>query len=73
MKIGIITYSYSNDNYGQQLQCWALQTIIKSLVHSPRLIRYKNISIDQLYSIQYCKPMIQFLFINKHKYTNGYQ
>lgn len=24
-KIGIITYWESNDNYGQQLQCWALQ------------------------------------------------
>ena len=40
MKIGIITYWQSNDNYGQQLQCWALQQYLKSQGHEPYLIRY---------------------------------
>ena len=39
-KIGIITYWESNDNYGQQLQCWALQRYLLKKGHSPFLIRY---------------------------------
>lgn len=40
MKIGIITLWQSSDNYGQQLQCWALQQILIALGHQPYLIRY---------------------------------
>lgn len=40
MKIGIITLWQSNDNYGQQLQCWALQQELIKLGHEPYLIRY---------------------------------
>ena len=40
MKIGIITLWQSNDNYGQQLQCWALQQALLKLGHEPYLIRY---------------------------------
>ena len=47
MKIGVITYSNSNDNYGQILQCWALQTYLKNIGHSPYLIRYKDISFQK--------------------------
>lgn len=43
MKIGIITYWQSNDNYGQLLQCWALQQFLsKKMGHSPFLIRFKR-------------------------------
>ncbi len=42
MKIGIITYWESNDNYGQQLQCWALQQYLRNLGHTPFLIRFKR-------------------------------
>lgn len=38
-KIGIITYWESYDNYGQQLQCWALQQYLRSLGHDVFLIR----------------------------------
>lgn len=38
-KIGIVTYWESNDNYGQQLQCWALQHYLRSLGHNAFLIR----------------------------------
>jgi len=41
MRIGIITFWESDDNYGQVLQCWALQQYLKSLGHEPFLIRYK--------------------------------
>ena len=40
MKIGIITYWSSSDNYGQQLQCFALQKYLKGLGHDAYLIRY---------------------------------
>ena len=40
MKIGILTLWQSSDNYGQQLQCWALQQELLKLGHTPYLIRY---------------------------------
>lgn len=46
MRIGIITYWQSNDNYGQQLQCWALQKHLEKNGHSPFLIRFKRFDWD---------------------------
>lgn len=43
MKIGIITFWESQDNYGQLLQCWALQQLLKKMGHEPFLIRYSPI------------------------------
>lgn len=40
MRIGIVTFWQSQDNYGQLLQCWALQQFLKQLGHEPFLIRY---------------------------------
>ena len=40
MRIGIITLWQSQDNYGQQLQAWALQEYLRKEGHSPFLIRY---------------------------------
>jgi hypothetical protein len=40
MKIGIMTLWWSNDNYGQVLQCYALQQFLQKLGHDPILIRY---------------------------------
>lgn len=42
MKIGIMTFSGSNDNYGQLLQCWALQTILKNMSHDAFVIRFES-------------------------------
>lgn len=39
MRIGVITYWESNDNYGQQLQCWALQCFLREKGHDAFLIR----------------------------------
>lgn len=44
MKIGIVTFWWGNDNYGQLLQCWALQQHLKKMGHEPFLIRYKPVS-----------------------------
>lgn len=41
MKIGVVTYWSSDDNYGQQLQCFALQRCLISLGHDAFLIKYQ--------------------------------
>ena len=40
MRVGIVTYWSSSDNYGQQLQCFALQKYLRSLGHDAYLIKY---------------------------------
>lgn len=40
MKIGILTYWWASDNYGQLLQCYALQKYLSDLGHEAFLIRY---------------------------------
>lgn len=40
MKIGIVTHWTSHDNFGQQLQLFALHEKLKQLGHNPFLIRY---------------------------------
>lgn len=42
MRVGVITYSYTQDNYGQILQCYALQKFLEKEGHTPYLIRYKG-------------------------------
>lgn len=39
MKIGIITFWVWDENYGSQLQCFALQQVLKRMGHLPFLIR----------------------------------
>ena len=43
MKIGILTYNGTQDNYGQVLQCYALQKYLRELGHEPFLIRYNHL------------------------------
>ena len=40
MRIAVITFFQSKDNYGQVLQCYALQKVLRGMGHSPYLIRY---------------------------------
>lgn len=40
MKIGIMTFWWSEDNYGQLLQCYALQKYLRDNGHDAYLIRY---------------------------------
>lgn len=47
MKIGIITFWQTKDNYGQMLQNLALQQYLLSLGHSPYLIRYAHSQAKQ--------------------------
>lgn len=43
MRIAIATFWDSYDNYGQLLQCWALQQYLIKLGHQPFLIRYERV------------------------------
>ena len=59
MKIGIVTFWSSKDNYGQLLQLFALQTFLKELGHEPFLIRYafwKDNSIPKLFKEYFLLP-----------------
>lgn len=40
MRIGVITYWATSNNYGQVLQCYALQRALISLGHRPYIIRF---------------------------------
>ena len=40
LKIGILTFWWANDNYGQLLQCYALQKYLHDAGHDAFLIRY---------------------------------
>lgn len=42
MKIGIMTFWWSQDNYGQLLQCYALQKYLRDAGHDAYLIRYNS-------------------------------
>jgi hypothetical protein len=42
MKIGIMTFWRSEDNYGQLLQCYALQKYLRDAGHDAYLIRYDS-------------------------------
>lgn len=51
MKIGIITFWNSSDNYGQVLQCYALQWYLRTLGHLPFLIKYDYTSDACKYAV----------------------
>jgi len=40
MKIAILTFYWANDNYGQVLQCYALQKFLRDAGHDAYVIRY---------------------------------
>ena len=48
MKIGIMTFWWSQDNYGQILQCYALQKYLRDAGHDAYLIKYKFNEVSPL-------------------------
>ncbi len=66
MKIGVITYWQSGDNYGQALQCFALQKQLISMGHTPFLIKYvplpkKTSLIEKLWKLILIYPIFKKL------------
>lgn len=84
MKIGILTFWWSQDNYGQLLQCYALQKYLRDLGHDVFLIRYnfekdirKNSYIIRLlkalnifYLFSFLKKKIRKITVNKEQKLN---
>ena len=74
MRIGIITFWWSNDNYGQLLQCYALQKYLRDLGHEVYLIKYnfrsdlkKNPLLIKVIKALNPYFLIRFLLQKKHK------
>ena len=68
MRIGIITFWNSEDNYGQVLQCFALQQQLIQMGHKPFLIKYipyqkvkKTSIIQKLWKLIQIYPIFQKL------------
>lgn len=50
MRIGVLTLWQSKDNYGQMLQCYALQQFLREKGHEPYLISYRFIKEERQYT-----------------------
>lgn len=50
MQIGVLTLWQSKDNYGQMLQCYALQQYLREKGHEPYLISYRFIKEERQYT-----------------------
>lgn len=64
MKIGVMTFWWSQDNYGQILQCYALQKYLRDAGHDAYLIRYKNEEKSPLW--QKCFKAFNLSLLYKH-------
>ena len=80
MKIGIITFWESSDNYGQVLQAYALQRVLKDMGHDPYQIRYSlkasSCSVNKQSIIKkIIKALLVYPVINKirQKWINRYE
>lgn len=73
MRIGVLTHSASDDNYGQLLQCYALQQYLKGLGHQPFLIQYEVEDAPQKDILSPVKDIVRgvLCFFSK-KYRNAY-
>jgi hypothetical protein len=73
MKIGIMTFWWSQDNYGQLLQCYALQKYLRDLGHEAFLIRYKEqkqtfniVSLLKIFNpVKVCRYIIEKKFLKQ--------
>lgn len=77
-KIAIITFSYSNDNYGQLLQAYALQEYLRNVGYDAYLIDYqpdsylnlnRNQNILIAYIKYYIKNFLAYFNIRRSKIT----
>lgn len=71
MKIGIMTFWWSQDNYGQLLQCYALQKYLRDVGHDAYLIRFKNEEKSPLWqrALKASNPVLLFRYI-KSKFNS---
>ena len=70
MKIGILTFWWSQDNYGQVLQCYALQKYLRDLGHDVFHIRYSSFK-DVNHTPLFFRLLKAFNPILSFKYLHG--
>ena len=75
MKIGILTFFWSNDNYGQLLQCYALQKFLNDRGHEVFLINYdyrkdfvKTPFIKKCLKTLNLKKLLNYLEYKRHSF-----
>ena len=74
MKIGIMSYYNSDNNYGQLLQCYAVQSILRKLGHDPYHIRYKSKPMSLTNKISFIfKGFMSGKGLSFIKYLNEYK
>jgi hypothetical protein len=73
MKIGILTFHYSNHNYGAVLQTYSIYKLIESLGHDSYIINYKpKITSLRKKILNSIKNILGYEFeIFRHKYIPG--
>lgn len=74
MKIGILTFWWSNDNYGQLLQCFALQKYLTNHGHDVYIINYdyrndinKTPFVIRCFKALNIKKLLNYLLYKKNK------
>ncbi len=61
MKIGVMTFWNSNSNYGQILQCWAMQQFLKRQGYEPYVIRF----VPSFYTSHFKRFLKKILFVEQ--------
>ena len=59
MNIGVITFWQTRDNYGQILQCFAMQRVLEKIGHNTYLIQYKHSETRPS-----LRTKVEFFFVN---------
>lgn len=70
MKIGVITFWTSNDNYGQQLQLYALQKYLKLAGHESFLIHYDTQNVKIKKNPIYIRALKALNLVNVYRFLN---
>ena len=68
MKIGVLTFWHGMSNYGQILQCWAMQQYLKRQGHEPFVIRY----VPSSYTSPQKRLLKKVLCINQIRLAKDY-
>lgn len=61
MRIGVLTHYAGDDNYGQLLQCYALQQFLKQNGHDPFVIQHKVDDISNTEKLSLLKNIMRYI------------
>lgn len=73
MRVGVLTHSAGDDNYGQILQCYALQQYLRQNGHDPFLIQHKVNDTPRHENLRFLKEIVRYIrAIFSSKYRKAY-